>query len=114
MEISFADHKLRKTCNDERTMVRFHGKRRAKLLMRRLIQLRAAPSLATFYPPYSGPARCHELVGSKKGTFSFDLDHPYRLLFVPAQNPIPTLEDGGINWKMITDVTIIGIEDTHE
>ena len=113
MDISFSDQKLLKVCNDERLLIRHHGKRRADLLKRRLIQLKAAPSLATLHPPYSGPARCHELTGNRKGLFSVDLDYPYRLLFKPAHNPVPRKSDGGIDWEMITAITIVGIEDTH-
>lgn len=38
----------------------------------------------------------------------------YRLIFEPANDPIPLKEDGGLDWKNITAVNIIGIEDTHE
>lgn len=114
MEIVFADGGLEKDCNDDHRLVRRHGTRRAGLLKRRLVQLRAAPNLATFHPPYSGPARCHELKGNRKGVFSVDLDHPYRLLFKPAHNPLPLREEGGIDWMKVTAVEILGVEDTHE
>lgn len=113
MEIVFADGRLEKDCNDERRLIRRHGPRRAELLKRRLMQLRAAPNLAIFHPPYSGPARCHELTGNRRGVFSMDLDHPYRLLFRPAHNPVPFRPEGGIDWTNVTTVEIIGVEDTH-
>lgn len=114
MDVGFRDRKLENECNDERLIVRRRGARQAKLLKRRLVQLRAAPALDTFHPPYSGPARCHELKGDRKGVFSVDLDHPYRLLFCPAHNPLPLRKEGGIDWKMVTAVEILGVEDTHE
>jgi len=43
-----------------------------------------------------------------------DLDHPYRLIFVPDHEPIPEQEAGGMDWKAITAVKIIEITDTHE
>jgi hypothetical protein len=42
-------------------------------IMLRLSELRAAVSLADFWPPMSGPERCHELKGELAGTFSIDL-----------------------------------------
>ncbi|GAB6144210.1 hypothetical protein JCM12294_16480 [Desulfocicer niacini] len=59
------------------------------------------------------PARCHELTGNRKGQLSVDLEHPYRLLFIPAHNPIPELKDGGLDWSSVSEVEIIGIDDTH-
>ena len=82
--------------------------------MLRLTELRAADSLIVFSPPYSGPARCHELHGNRKGMFSVDLDHPYRLIFRPAHSPVPRHEDGGIDWGKVTAIEILGVEDTHD
>ena len=65
-------------------------------------------------PPYSGPARCHQLKGNRAETFSVDLEHPYRLLFCPNHNPIPVREEGGFDWSQITAIEIIGVEDTHD
>ena len=114
MEITFSNRKLEKECNDDRLLLKRHGAKRAKILMRRLIQLRSAPNLATFHPPYSGPARCHELTGNKKGILTVDLDHPYRLLFRPLHNPLPIREEGGLDWFQVTIVEILSVEDTHE
>ena len=114
MDIDFEDQRFKKVCNDERLMLRRLGSKRSKLLKRRLIQLRAAPSLATLYPPYSGPARCHELKGNRKGVLSVDLDHPYRLLFKPAHKPPPLRDEGGLDWDRVTAILILGVEDTHE
>jgi proteic killer suppression protein len=43
-----------------------------------------------------------------------DLLHPYRLLFIPANEPIPKKPDGGIDLTQVTEVEIISIEDTHD
>jgi len=42
-----------------------------------------------------------------------DLEHPYRLLFVPAHSPVSTKEDGGLDWAGVTEIEIIEIVDTH-
>lgn len=114
MDIDFEDQRFKKDCNDVRRMQKRHGAERTRLLKRRLMQLRAAPTLATLHPPYSGPARCHELKGNRKGVLSVDLDHPYRLLFKPAHNPLPLREEGGLDWDRVTAIVILGVEDTHE
>ena len=103
-----------KALNENDQLQRIHGKNRAKKIKIRLSELRAARSLADFLPPKSGPSRCHELTGGKRaGQLSVDLDHPYRLIFVPDHDPIPTLDDGGLDWSQVTSIKILGVEDTH-
>ena len=51
---------------------------------------------------------------AKQFNESANLDHPYRLIFRPAEEPVPVKEDGGLDWARVTAVVIIGIEDTHE
>jgi proteic killer suppression protein len=75
------------------------------------MELSAADSLADI--SRLPPARRHELVGDRKGVFSVDLEHPFRLLFIPANDPLPLNSQGGINLSEVTEVEIIGIEDTH-
>jgi proteic killer suppression protein len=58
--------------------------------------------------------RLHPLKGIRKGQLSVDLDHPYRLLFEPASDPVPQLDGGGIDPSKITAVKILEIADTHE
>jgi proteic killer suppression protein len=78
-----------------------------------LAQLWAAPTLEIFAPPYSPPHRCHELTGNLKGQLSVDLDHPYRLLFVPDHEPVPQRPEGGLDWQAVTAIKIKGVKDTH-
>ena len=112
MVIIFKTTKLKKECNNENLLVKRFGARRANLLKRRLNELQAALSLDVLR---SLPqARCHELKGNRKGQVSVDLDHPYRLIFEPADNPLPKKPDGGLDWNKVTKVRIIGVEDTHE
>lgn len=114
MDIRFKNRKLFNELNSASGMEARHGKVRAKKLKQRLAQLLAARCLADLGPPYQGPARCHELKGNRVGKLSVDLDHPYRLLFVPDHNSAPTRADGGLDWTQVTRVMILGIEDTHE
>lgn len=59
------------------------------------------------------PARCHELSGNFEGRFSVDINKNYRLIFIPANDPIPKKADGGLDKKRITEIEIISIEDPH-
>ena len=114
MDISIKNTKLEKEFNLGKRLESVHGSNRAKKLRLRMAELRAASCLNDFWPPKSGNNRCHELVGDKKGQLSVDLDHPYRLIFAPNHDPIPKKSDGGLDWKLVTAITIMGIEDTHE
>ena len=114
MDIIFKSRKLGKEFNEDSQLKKIHGVNRAKKIKKRMAELRAASSLRDLWPPKSGPSRCHELTGGKRaGQISVDLDHPYRLIFVPAHNPKPTLADGGLDWSKVTAIKILGVEDTH-
>lgn len=112
MDILFKSKKLEKECNNSSLLRRNHGQRRSDLIKLRLTQLRVAINLAQI--GHIPPARCHELMNNRKGQFSVDLDHPYRLLFVPAHDPVPRKDDGGIDREKVTAIEIIGVVDTHE
>lgn len=113
MDILFSSKKLAKTLNDEKEMVKTYGPQSSRKIQIALTQLRAAPNLGNFAPPYSPPHRCHELTGNRQGQLSVDLAHPYRLLFLPADDPLPMREDGGLDWSAVISVEIKGVEDTH-
>ena len=114
MEIHFRNRKTAKQFDLGAQLEKIHGPKRGKIIRHRLRILRNAPNLAFFWPPKTGPERCHELTADKKGKFSMDLDHPYRLIFEPAHDPVPRLDDGGIGRRAITEIIILGVEDTHE
>lgn len=115
MEIYVGDSNLRRAIEDEGASKRRYGADMTQKLMLRLAALRAAESLADFWPPRSGPERCHELKGDRAGTFSVDLKQPYRLLFKPSEGtPISDRSDEQQRWKTITSIDILAIEDTHE
>ncbi|MUG97170.1 killer suppression protein [Scytonema sp. UIC 10036] len=111
MDILFKNKKLEKEFNDQRLLEKNHGTDRAKRIRRRLDDLYDANVLEDMR---NLPGRCHELLHDRAGQLSLDLDHPYRLIFEPANEPIPTKPDGGIDWTEVTAVRILGVEDTHE
>lgn len=113
MEIR-AKGKLKAALEDEAACQKQYGRDMTKKIMLRLGELRAADSLADFWPPGSGPERCHELKGDRVGTFSIDLKQPFRLLFVPIEDDAPAdRSDERTRWASITKIELVAIEDTH-
>lgn len=110
MDIEFSSTKQEKEFNSAKELQKAHGPQRAKAIKRRMGQLSAADNLEQLR---NAPGRCHALKGNLAGVFSFDLDGPYRLLFEPTDKP-PPLDDGSINWSLITSVRILEVRDTHE
>src|SRR6266700_1148629 len=111
MEIIFPAGSDPADWNEMKRLVRRHNAQRAKLIRRRLDELRAAPCLDVMR--YL-PGRCHELKGNRAGQLSVDLDGPYRLLFSPAHVPIPTKPDGGMDWEQVTAIILVGVVYTHD
>lgn len=115
MDISFKNNKTEKDFNEGKQLEKKHGTKRAKKIRIRMTELRAALNLMDFWPPKSGPSRCHELTeGKRSGQLSVDLDHPYRLIFVPDHDPVPKRDNGGLDWSRVSAIRILGVEDTHD
>ncbi|MBE9534861.1 MAG: type II toxin-antitoxin system RelE/ParE family toxin [Proteobacteria bacterium] len=111
MNISFKIVGIQKLCSQNAVAQKKLGAKMARKLQQRMMELKAAETLIDISK--LPPARCHELRGNRKGQLSVDLEHPYRLLFVPAENPIPEKESGGLDWAQVTEIEIVGIVDTH-
>ena len=110
MNIQFKDKDIEELCNTDKVARKQLGAICAKKLRQRLDMLRAAANLDTLR---SLPGRCHELKGDRKGQLSLDLEHPLRLIFECIGEEIYK-EDTGLDWKLVTTVKILGMEDTHE
>ena len=82
---------VQKAANDDRLLIKEFGKLRAEKIRLRLTQLKDALTLEDVR--YLA-GNYHELINNRKGQWACDLDQPYRLIFVPHENPIPTDEDG--------------------
>jgi proteic killer suppression protein len=114
MQVQIPNKKLKRTIEDDAERVKRFGTEMAKKIRLRMGALVAAESLADFWPPSSGPERCHELKGNLAGTFSIDLKHPYRLLFKSADtSKEAATADEKQRWQSINSVQIVSIEDTH-
>jgi len=111
VEITFTDKKFEKLANDDRKLVKEFGKLRADKIKVRLAQLRFATTLEEVR---NLPGNYHELTNNRKGQWACDLDQPYRLVFTPHENPIPTNEHGQYVWMEITGVEVIEVVNYHK
>jgi proteic killer suppression protein len=111
MRIFFRTRKLQKVCSQADESRRQLGDKRGKKLQQRMMELKAAHNLTDI--SRLPPTRCHELAGDRAGQLSVDLEHPYRLLFIVANNPYPERESGGLDWEGVTEIEIVEIADTH-
>jgi plasmid maintenance system killer protein len=111
VEITFQNTKDQSLFNSEKELKREYGEVCAKKIRRRLDDLQAAPTLENMR---NLPGRCHELKGDMKFQLSLDVEHPLRLIFMPVGNGFKFKDDGGLDWKTVTEVQIIGVVDTHE
>ena len=109
MEINFKDKKLWELCEQRSTAERKLGSPCARKLRSRLADLQAARCVTDLVP-----GRPHPLGGDRAGQFAVDLEGGRRLVFEPDHNPVPTKEDGGIDWSRIARVRIIYVGDYHD
>ncbi len=109
MEITFSNQKMQKICENERSANRELGQASAKKLRTRISDILAAQSV--FDLPAGNP---HQLKGNRIGQFSLNLSDGKRLIFIPANNPTPLIDDESIDWFHVTKVYIIEIGDYHD
>lgn len=109
MKISFKNNKLEKSFTDDRVLAKTYGTM-AKKVKQRYEDLKSADNLFVIsqYPAM----RLHPYQGNS-GIWSIDIFKNQRILFTINQNPIPTLEDGGVNLKAIEIIKIESVEDPH-
>lgn len=79
--------------------------------MRRLAVLDAADCLADV--PCEPPDRCHALIGQRKGQYAVDAQHPFRIIFRPADDPLPLDDDGSLDLQRVTSIEILDVKDYH-
>ena len=109
MEISFASPKLKALCEKHAEMQKALGGACARKLRSRLADLTAARNVGELTA-----GRPHPLKGNRAGQFALDLEGGRRLVFEPADDPLPRHEDGAIDWSTVTKVQIVFIGDYHD
>jgi len=111
MEVLFRTRRLQKTLSSEELLRREYGAENGRLIMRRMLVLHSADRLADV--PRDRPDRCHALEGKRQGQFAVDVKHPFRIVFEPADDPLPLRDSGELDLARITSIRILGIEDYH-
>ncbi|HEY0020812.1 MAG TPA: hypothetical protein VGC13_31215 [Longimicrobium sp.] len=111
MEIHFKTRKLKATCESAKESDRAWGKQRAAVVRRRLVQLASADDLGVIETV--PPALLHPLKGDRKGQWAVDAVPPFRLIFEIADDPVPLLDDGGVDKSRVTEIRILEVKDYH-
>lgn len=110
MQVTFSTGKLQKLCNSASKLRGDYGPRMAKLIQVRLTDLAGANHLGEFR---NLPGRCHQLTADLRWHCALDLEHPDRLVFRPANDPLPLNDSGSLDWDKVTKVEIVAIGDYH-
>lgn len=109
MDILFASAALELLCSSEREGKRRLGDRSAKKLRTRLADLQATTKVTDLVA-----GRPHPLKRDRLGQLAVDLDGGLRLVFDPANDPVPLGSSGEILWALVTAIRIVYIGDYHD
>ncbi len=109
MDIEFSSPDPQALCEQHRLMTKRLGDIGGRKLRTRLADLRAVSNVAELTA-----GRPHPLKGDRAGQFALDLDGGKRLVFEPANNPLPLRENNSIAWDLVTKVRIVFIGDYHD
>jgi proteic killer suppression protein len=109
MDIEFSDSDIQALCEQQRVMLRKLGNICARKLRTRLADLQAAANVTELLTGHPHPLR-----GDRSGQFALDLAGGKRLVFEPANIPIPRREDNAIAWELVSKIRIVFIGDYHD
>jgi proteic killer suppression protein len=110
VDITFNTKKLEKQLTNPSQTARTYGTN-AKKILQRIADLSAASNLADMR--FILAARCHELTGNRAGELAVDIIKNDRIVFIPNHYPPPLKEDGGLDWSLVTAITITFVGDYH-
>ena len=111
VDILFLDARLQGLCESRKKATQTWGKKVADKLFQRLADLAAVGSL---FQAFRLPGHCHGLLGNLAGKYAMRLDGGYRLVFEPANDPVPRLPDSGVDVNKVTMIRIVSVEDYHD
>lgn len=110
MKISFKSNSLEKKLSTPKAIQKAYGER-AKRVNQRMKELEAASILEIMRTLPA--ANCHELEGNLKGELAVDISRNWRIIFEVDHDPLPLKVDGGLDWKEVTAIKILEVEDYH-
>ena len=107
MNIAFANARIRRTFNSTRRLTRKYGQKVATKIVERLAILEEARNLADI--PHGPPMFRHQLEHDRKGQFAIRLTESDRLIFKPDHDPLPLLDEGGVDISKVTAIVMIEV-----
>ena len=110
MKYTFKNKKLEKSLTLDKEIFKSYGAiaRKVKQRMSEIESFETLEALASL------PAlRVHLLSGDKKGLWSITIMKNWRIIFEIDQDPVPHLEDGGVDKVQVTCIKILSVEDYH-
>jgi plasmid maintenance system killer protein len=111
MEIYFKDPVLQEFILDKSKLTQKYGPNVAKATWQRVAEILACVHLEMLHQI---PCGLHPLKRKRKGQFAVDLGPAFRLVFEPAQFPLPRRPDGAIIWEKVTEIRLLEIVDYHD
>ncbi|MEE9393282.1 MAG: killer suppression protein HigA [Planctomycetota bacterium] len=110
MQVTFENNQLKALCEDPKKAQRALGRAGAKKLRTRLADLWAVERVTDLIAGHP-----HPLKKDRAGQFAVDLHSGWRLVFVPAEEPIPMVANSNsVDWEQITSMRIIYVGDYHD
>ncbi len=109
MELRFKNKGVREICEKRAVAVRKLGDLCAKKLITRLADIEAADRVTDLTA-----GNPHPMKGDRLGQFALDLAGGWRLVFGPANDPVPRHPDASIDWSQVTIISVEYIRDYHD
>jgi proteic killer suppression protein len=110
LRVIFANERLKAELESDKAVRRQWGEPARRQLRTRLDDLSAADCLETMR---TLPGHVEELTGDRAGELSLRLPDGLRLLFEVADDPVPRKPDGGLDWRTVRSVRVMGVENYH-
>jgi len=111
LRVIFANERLKADLESDKVVRRWWGEPARRQIRARLDDLAAADRLETMR---TLPGHIEELTGDRAGQLSLRLPDGLRLLFEVADEPVPRKSDGGLDWRVVRAVRVMGVENYHD
>jgi toxin HigB-1 len=110
IEILFLTSDLQRLCEQQKVAVRKLGSDSARKLRARLADLSATATVSALVAGHP-----HALKGDRAGQFAVSLASGARLVFEPANDPVPRVgREGSVDWTRVTRVRVVFVGDYHD
>lgn len=110
IDVEWSDRKLRQAAAQDRAGRKLLGGDRWSAFKRRLRTLEVADCLCDVL---SAPGRFHPLSARRDEEWAASLTANWRLIFEPADLPLPRKADGSLDVNAVKRVRILRVEDYH-